>query len=278
MWSRIEPKWQHLVLGETSGSVTFAKLKKQFKASNFSRRVALRKAFYGAIHDTSQPIEIYIQSVVDAKSQLKAIGVKVDDDALKDVILMNRDDSFSGIHTSLLTQPTEPSFDTICSVLGSSTHIIHPDIPIKPEEFAMAAKSGHGDSSENWRDRSAGGGIKDKKGYCWCDTVNNHHCHCCGHMGYNAARCTADMPPEVKARILGSSGNDRTMHVSGVHHSITHTHIRGLPLLSVPTSFHLFQKPTMRIPIMELGGMIELFSRNAFNSANIFNHSLFFLF
>ena len=51
--------------------------------------------------------------------------------------------------------------------------------------------------------------------------------------------------------------------------SITHAHICGLPLLSVPTSFHSLQKPTTRIPIMELGGMIGLFSRNAFNSGNI---------
>jgi len=142
MWSHIEPEWQHLVLGETSGSVAFAKLKKQFEASNFSRCIALRKAFYGAVHDTSQPIEIYIQSVVDVKSQLEAIGVKVDDDALKDVILMNLDDTFSGVRTSLLTQPTEPSFDTIRSVLGSSTHIVHADIPIKPEDHAMATNLG----------------------------------------------------------------------------------------------------------------------------------------
>jgi gag-polypeptide of LTR copia-type len=224
MWSRIEPEWQHLVLGETGGSIAFAKLKRQFEVSNFSHRVALRKAFYGAIHDMSQPIEIYIRSVVDAKSQLEAIGVKVNDDALKDVILMNLNDSFSSVCTSLLTQPIEPSFDTIRSVLGSSTHIVHPRIPIKPEEFAMAAKSGQrrggrkemrspgcGDSSENWRDRSAGGGIKDEKGYRWCDTTNDHHCHRCGHTGHNTARCTADMPPEVKARILN---NDCTMHVS----------------------------------------------------------------
>jgi hypothetical protein len=148
----------------------------------------------------SQPIEIYIQSMVDAKSQLKVIGVKVNDDTLKDIILMNLDDSFSGICTSLLTQPTELAFNTICSILGLSTHIVHPCILIKLEEFAMAAKSGQrhgrrkemrspgcGDSSENWRDHSAGGGIKDEKGYHWCDITNDHHCYHYGHTGHNAA-------------------------------------------------------------------------------------------
>ena len=88
----------------------------------------------------------------------------------------------------------------------------------------MAAKSGQrhggrkemrspgcGGSSENWRDHSVGGGIKNEKGYHWCDTTNDHHCHRCGHTGHNAARCTADMPPKVKAWILN---NDCTMHVS----------------------------------------------------------------
>ena len=41
MWSCIEPEWQHLVLAETSGSVAFVKLKKQFEASNFSHHVTL---------------------------------------------------------------------------------------------------------------------------------------------------------------------------------------------------------------------------------------------
>jgi hypothetical protein len=227
MWSCIEPKWQCLVLGETSSSIAFAKLKKQFEASNFSHRITLRKAFYGAVHDPSQPIKIYIRSVVDAKSQLEAIGVKVDDNALKDVVLMNLDESFNGVRTSLLTQPTEPSFDTIHSVLGSSTHIVHADIPIKLENYTMTTKfkrSGgrkdrrspsHGDSFGNWRDHSAGGGFMDEKGYHWCDTMNDHHCHRCGHTGHNTARCAAKMPPEVKARVLGSpTKEERTMHVS----------------------------------------------------------------
>jgi gag-polypeptide of LTR copia-type len=238
MWSRIEPEWQHLVLGETHGSIAFVKLKKQFKASNFSRRVALRKAFYGVTHNTSQPIEIYIRSVVNAKSQLEAIGIKVDDDALKDVVLMNLDESFSGIRTSLLTQLTEPSFDTICSVLSSSTHMVHSDIPTKLEDYAMAAKfkrsggrkdrrsPGRGDSSGNWRDHSEGG-IKDEKGYRWCDTTNDHHCHCCGHTGHNAAHCTAEMPPEIKAWVLGSPGKEE--HMMYVPNTPFH-HSRSPPL------------------------------------------------
>ena len=197
-WSCIEPKWQHLVLGETSSSIAFVKLKMQFEALNFSHSVALQKVFYDTVYNMSQLIEIYIWSVVDAKSQLKVIGVKVDDDTFKDIILMNLDNSFSGVHTSLLTQPTEPSFNTIHFIFGSSTNIVHPGILIKPDKFSMAAKLGQrcgggkemrspgcGNSSENWRDHSAGGGIKDEKGYRWCDTTNDHHCHCCGHTGHN---------------------------------------------------------------------------------------------
>ena len=140
----------------------------------------------------------------------------------------------------------ELAFNTICSILGLSTHVVHPCIPIKLEEFAMAAKlgqrqdgrketrsPGHGDSSENWRDRSAGGGIKDEEGYRWCDTTNDHHCHCCGHTGHNAACCTADMPPEVKAQILN---NDCTMHVSW-HTSFNHS--RSHSWSSSPVDSHL---------------------------------------
>ncbi|KIM72018.1 hypothetical protein PILCRDRAFT_16514 [Piloderma croceum F 1598] len=135
---------------------------------------------------------------------------------------MNLDDSFNGVCTSLLTQPTKPSFNTIHSILGLSTHIVHPDIPVlvKAEEQALAvkfSKRGHkrmegspsrGDSSGNWRDRSDGGGMKDKRGYCWCDTANNHHCRHCGHTGHNATCCTVELPLKIKAWVLGSAGKE----------------------------------------------------------------------
>ncbi|KIM71726.1 hypothetical protein PILCRDRAFT_16787 [Piloderma croceum F 1598] len=229
--------------GETHGSTTFAKLKKQFEASNFSYCVALHKAFYGAVHDLSKLIKIYIRSVVNAKSQLEVIGVKVNNDTLKDIVLMNLDESFSDVRTSHLTQPTEPSFNTIHSVLGSSMHMVHPNIPAKLEDYVMAAKfkrsggrkdrrsPGHGDSAGNWRDHSKGGGMKDEKGYHWCDTTNDHHCHRCGHMGHNTAHCMAGMPLEIKAWVLGSPGKEEhtmALRIIGVDEDFEDSDIDGI--------------------------------------------------
>src|ERR1700685_1010455 len=94
MWSRIEPELRHLVLDKSLGSVAFRKLKDQFKRPSLSRRIALRKAFFGAIHDPSKTVDKFINNVLSAKARLETIGITIDDTAVKDVILMNLDDSF----------------------------------------------------------------------------------------------------------------------------------------------------------------------------------------
>lgn len=103
-------------------------MKTKCEASNFSRRVALRKAFYSAEHDPAQPIEIFIQSVLRAKAALTAINVEIDDVAAKDVILMNLHSSYSGVKTSILTQPNEPTLDSIRSILTTATSFVDPEI------------------------------------------------------------------------------------------------------------------------------------------------------
>jgi hypothetical protein len=66
--------------------------------------------------------------------------------------------------------------------------------------------------------------MKDEKGYRWCDTANDHHCHRCGHTGHNATRCMVKMPPEIKAWVLGSSGKeDHSMYVSDASFPCSHS-------------------------------------------------------
>ena len=225
MWSRIEPEWQHLLLRCTLGSVTFAALKTKFEESNYSRQVALRKVFYGAVHDPSKHIDIFIQDVLRARDQLKAIGVDVDDTAVKDVILMNLDESYKDVKTSLLTQPTEPSLATVRSILGNSQLIVNPDsvTTVKTEDTALATRfrrrssekgTGRSFASTHSRNKENSDGVDDKKGFRWCDPTHDNHCHRCGRTGHIAAACYAEMPPEIKSWIQNRPGKEKSMYVS----------------------------------------------------------------
>ncbi|KZP19321.1 hypothetical protein FIBSPDRAFT_694216, partial [Athelia psychrophila] len=187
------------------GTGAYTKLKTKFEASNFSRRVALRKAFYGAEHDPSLPVEVFVQSVLKARAQLVLVGVEIDDVAAKDVILMNLDSSYATVKTSLLTQPSEPTLETIRTILSSSSNFVDPEISptitikSEPGETALAAShSSHGSSATPHRESSGGEGKKDSQGLTWCDSTNDSHCHRCGRTGHYALRCVRDMPPEIK--------------------------------------------------------------------------------
>ena len=155
--------------------------------------MALRKAFFGAVHDTSKPVNIFINDILSAKAQLEAIGVTIDDIAIKDVILMNLDESFCDVKMSHLTQPTEPELTTIRSVLTMSGPIVNPDTTtMKSEEMALSAcfsntSSSHSHSHTSESNHMYLGTKKDERGYRWCDPTHDNHCHRCGHTGHIAA-------------------------------------------------------------------------------------------
>ena len=227
IWASTHADFLFLVEEETSGSACFAKLKSKFESTSFARRVELRKHFYSVEHDPSKPIDIYIQQILDAKGQLVAIGHKIEDVEVKDVILMNLHSSYETVKLSLLTQPTEPSLDVIRSILNSSSPIIDAPFAVKSEstDTALATKfkrsgsnkrvgHGHVSRSSDHGHGTSVGGIEDNKGYRWGD-VTSDNCHRCGREGHIAALCVADMPPDIKSRILSESPtkNERSSYV-----------------------------------------------------------------
>ena len=137
---------------------------------------------------------------------------------------MNLHSTYETVKLSLLTQPTEPSLDVICSILTPSSSIIDAPFAVKSEgtEMALATKFGRSSNDRKGGPRNPNatrrnnigcpghhhnkseGGIEDSKGFCWGD-VTSENCHCCGCKGHIAALCVADIPPDIKSCILGES-------------------------------------------------------------------------
>ncbi|KII82665.1 hypothetical protein PLICRDRAFT_181189 [Plicaturopsis crispa FD-325 SS-3] len=130
-------------------------------------RLAARQALYSVVHDPQQPVSLYIQSLTAARAKLDALGVKIDDQEFKDVLLMRLDDSFSSLRTTILAQSHEPDLARISSLLTSSA---------LSGSFASAVKGGQSETalySRPSRSRAKGESARsstapvDAKGFCY---------------------------------------------------------------------------------------------------------------
>lgn len=247
IWARMHKDLNPLVKGVTSGSALYAKLKAKYEASTWSRRVTLRTAFHTVTHDTSLPVEKYVEKVTELRDQLVALGEEVSENYFKDVLLANLDPLYLPIRNTLLSQPAgESDLAAVKSVISGATYI-KPDtenVKLEPEESALATRSGggkvfassgsgHGKSGHRNRDRAAhtsgdeGHGMDDEKGFRWCDPTHEDHCHRCGRRNHIAARCVADMPKDIKAWVLdrpGSKERSNAIHQTYVPHPSFSTH------------------------------------------------------
>jgi len=70
---------------------------------------------------------------------MEALGCKIEDDDVKDVLLMHLDSSFLSIRTIILAQSTEPTLDQVKNTLLSSSAVDSIDIKMESQDVALAA-------------------------------------------------------------------------------------------------------------------------------------------
>ncbi|KII84697.1 hypothetical protein PLICRDRAFT_179500 [Plicaturopsis crispa FD-325 SS-3] len=141
IWSKIAPEWQFLVEDAVGAVAAWKALQAHFEKSTMSNRLSARQALYSVVHDPQQPISLYIQSLTAARAKLDALGVKIDDQEFKDVLLMRLDDSFSSLRTTILAQSPEPDLARISSLLTSSALSGSSASVVKGEESETALYS-----------------------------------------------------------------------------------------------------------------------------------------
>jgi gag-polypeptide of LTR copia-type len=205
IWSRISPEYQFLVEELDSGLAAWKALKDRFQKSTMARRIKARSDFHHVCHDPEKPIDIYLNSVETACNILKGLGCNIDDTEVIDVLLMNLDESFEGIRTSILSSKSEPSLTDIKAMLIASSSAIS----IKHEtklEAVFATRS------SQFKKTAPPSGLSppDDRGYRWCSAANGDNCHRCGRPYHIAVRCILDMPPHIKDWVLGKSTSDQS--------------------------------------------------------------------
>ena len=163
--------------------------------------MVLHKAFFGAVHDTSKHIDIFINDIlrVSVKAQLKVIRVTIDNITIKDDILMNLNESFQDVKMPLLTQPNEPKLITVHSMLTTFGPVVSPETTTVKSEMALSTQmvkldgkkgdngcssnpsSSHGHTNMLESNHMHSNTKKDERGYHWCDPTHDNHCR---HTGW----------------------------------------------------------------------------------------------
>jgi len=206
----IEPNYRAPIIDIKSGREAWKKLVSEYEKDSATTRMALRQQFYSLKHDPAVGIAVFIDAVFSIVRQLGAIGHKPDDLEISDKLLIGLHQSWAPVRTALtLREKSEkPEIEKITSALkqfeANESLVAAPGLPIKAEESeqtlaesALYVKSrgggskgykGHGRHSEecDW------GNTKEREGVCWR----------CGREGHVARNCVADMPEDVKRKIV----------------------------------------------------------------------------
>jgi hypothetical protein len=96
----IDPSQYRYIDGCKTGVEACEKLKKIYEKNS-----ALKRQFYGYTHDPAKPIQEYISGITGLASRLKAIGVKLEDNDIMDVLLWNLDPSWNVHGSGLENRP-----------------------------------------------------------------------------------------------------------------------------------------------------------------------------
>ena len=204
----IEPNYRAPIAEVKSGREAWKKLVFEYENTAMTR-MGLRQRFYSITHDPAVSISVFIEAVLSIVRRLSAIGHKPDDLEISDKLLIGLHRSWAPVRTALiLCESGKPGIKKITSALKQ----------FEANESLMAATSGPlvkskepkpclGELATYARSRGYRGyGSKLSKGngeYDWGNMKERERvCFRCGRKGHIARNCVADMPEDVKRKVL----------------------------------------------------------------------------
>lgn len=113
----VDPTQYQYIADAENGVDAWKKLQKVYEKNSRSNRIALMRQFYNARHDTTRPIADYITAIIKVAARLRAIGVKLEDSTIMDVLIMNLSEEWSNIAASL--SMTMDDLNVVSDVTGA---------------------------------------------------------------------------------------------------------------------------------------------------------------
>ena len=155
----------------TDGVAAWKALKDAYEKNSRATRISLKRQFYGFEHDTNSGMQSYINGITELAGKLKAIGVKLSDEEITDVLIFNLDKEYSSIAASLTATKDELKIADITGALLEEEQR-NGGPPVSGTEVALMGRRGPN------RDRREG--IKDDR-----------KCYLCERKGHIVKNCKA---------------------------------------------------------------------------------------
>ncbi|KZV79038.1 hypothetical protein EXIGLDRAFT_589597, partial [Exidia glandulosa HHB12029] len=89
----------------------------EYQRDLHSARLKMKDRFYNLVHNPSQPVKQYIDSIMRAASDLASIKRPVDNVEIIDSLIMHLDESWAMIKTILAARKDEPSSTEVRLIL-----------------------------------------------------------------------------------------------------------------------------------------------------------------
>ena len=163
----------------------------------------LRQRLYSLSHNPAIGVMSFVNEVLTVVRQLESIKRKPQKDETTDKLLIGLHSSFAAIHTNLALRMPEPSIKEITAALKE----FEDNETLKPSFFTpidSAIKESLLYANKAHRHGSGGGVPRTRyDDFDWDNTKNRDGvCFCCGRSSHIAQNCMADMPTDIKERIL----------------------------------------------------------------------------
>ncbi|KAG9217599.1 hypothetical protein CCMSSC00406_0010116 [Pleurotus cornucopiae] len=157
-------------------------------------RMSLRQKFYSISHDSSTSVNTFIEAVLSITRQLRAINHAPSDEEIMDKILVSLDPTFASIRAVLCLRTPAPSLSEVQNALVEFETQLG---------SAAAAKAGGYEVLYAGRSSSK---ANDKGNFDWTNTQRKDSvCWRCGRAKHTAQYCVADMPEDIKRKVLSRS-------------------------------------------------------------------------
>jgi hypothetical protein len=151
-----------------------------YAKSSRANRISLRQQLNATVLGSDGTVREYVSRVSDIASQLRAVGVKLEDEDEVDVLIMNLPESWGHVASSLMIRPGDLKVSEVVGVLlEEETRRRHTDT----QAAGLAAYAAKGVGAR----KAAGSGVGNGEGRA--SSSDYRSCYRCGERGHIVANC-----------------------------------------------------------------------------------------
>lgn len=113
----VKPNQYTYIRDCTNGVEAWEALRSVHERNSRATRIALKRQFYAFEHNIDGPMQSYVNGITDLAAKLRAIGTKLSDEDITDVLIFNVNDKYSNIAATLVATKDELKISDVINTL-----------------------------------------------------------------------------------------------------------------------------------------------------------------